>query len=46
MGFYKQGIEAKPDDKTLLVALLCNLAACNLELSECSYFRNTNLLLI
>ncbi|EKM80261.1 hypothetical protein AGABI1DRAFT_99870 [Agaricus bisporus var. burnettii JB137-S8] len=34
MGFYKQGIEAKPDDKTLLVVLLCNLAACNLELKN------------
>ena len=33
-GFYSQGIEAKPTDKTLLEALLCNRAACNLELSE------------
>lgn len=32
LGFYSQGIEAKPADKSLLEALLCNRAACNLEL--------------
>jgi len=32
MGFYTQGIDAKPDDQALLEALLCNRAACNLEL--------------
>jgi len=31
-GFYTQGIDAKPTDKVLLEALLCNRAACNLEL--------------
>lgn len=35
IGFYKQGIDAKPEDKSLLEALLCNTAACNLELSAC-----------
>ena len=34
LGFYSQGVDAKPEDKTLLEALLCNRAACNLELSE------------
>ncbi|KAF7794535.1 hypothetical protein EIP86_005669 [Pleurotus ostreatoroseus] len=34
LGFYSQGIEAKPTDKTLLEALLCNRAACNLELKN------------
>lgn len=33
IGFYKQAIDGKPEDKTLLEALLCNTAACNLELS-------------
>lgn len=32
LGFYSQGIETKPTDKSLLEALLCNRAACNLEL--------------
>lgn len=32
--FYTQGIDAKPTDQTLLDALLCNRAACNLELRE------------
>ena len=32
MNFYNQGIEAKPVDPKLLEALLCNRAACNLEL--------------
>ncbi|CDO68732.1 hypothetical protein BN946_scf184652.g59 [Trametes cinnabarina] len=30
--FYTQGIDAKPEDKSILEALLCNRAACNLEL--------------
>lgn len=33
-GFYTQGIDAKPTDKVLLEALLCNRAACNLELQN------------
>ncbi|TFK94731.1 40S ribosomal protein S7 [Polyporus arcularius HHB13444] len=32
LGFYTQGVDAKPEDKALLEALLCNRAACNLEL--------------
>jgi hypothetical protein len=31
--FYTQGIDAKPTDPSLLEALFCNRAACNLELS-------------
>ena len=38
LGFYKQGIDAKPKDKSILEALLCNTAACNLELSAYSFF--------
>ncbi|KAJ3539257.1 hypothetical protein NM688_g6393 [Phlebia brevispora] len=34
MGFYTQGIDAKPTDPTLHEALLCNRAACNLELKN------------
>ena len=34
LGFYTQGVEAKPTDPSLLEALFCNRAACNLELSE------------
>ena len=34
VGFYTQGIDAKPTDPVLIEALLCNRAACNLELSE------------
>ena len=34
LGFYKQGVDAKPEDKLLLEALLCNRAACNLELRQ------------
>ncbi|KAJ7056679.1 hypothetical protein C8F01DRAFT_992658 [Mycena amicta] len=34
MGFYTQGIEAKPADVPLQEALLCNRAACNLELKN------------
>jgi small subunit ribosomal protein S7e len=32
--FYTQGISVKPDDNAVLEALLCNRAACNLELRE------------
>ena len=34
MKFYTQGVDAKPEDPQLLEALLCNRAACNLELRE------------
>ncbi|KII95914.1 hypothetical protein PLICRDRAFT_87223 [Plicaturopsis crispa FD-325 SS-3] len=34
IGFYTQGIDAKPTDTSLLEALLCNRAACNLELKN------------
>ncbi|TBU33271.1 40S ribosomal protein S7 [Dichomitus squalens] len=34
LGFYTQGVDAKPTDKSLLEALLCNRAACNLELQN------------
>jgi hypothetical protein len=34
LGFYTQGIGAKPDDVQLREALLLNRAACNLELRE------------
>lgn len=33
LGFYTQGVDAKPTDVVLQEALLCNRAACNLELS-------------
>jgi len=33
LGFYTQGVDAGPTDVTLQEALLCNRAACNLELS-------------
>lgn len=33
LGFYTQGVDAKPTDVALEEALLCNRAACNLELS-------------
>ncbi|TCD64335.1 40S ribosomal protein [Steccherinum ochraceum] len=33
LGFYTQGIDANPEDQKLLEALLCNRAACNLELT-------------
>jgi hypothetical protein len=32
LGFYTQGMDAKPDDVQLKEALLLNRAACNLEL--------------
>ncbi|KAG1715955.1 hypothetical protein ID866_1179 [Astraeus odoratus] len=32
IGFYTQGLDAKPSESALLEALLCNRAACNLEL--------------
>ncbi|TFK73037.1 TPR-like protein [Pluteus cervinus] len=34
LGFYTQGIDAKPTDLTILEILLCNRAACNLELEN------------
>ncbi|CAA7259472.1 unnamed protein product [Cyclocybe aegerita] len=34
MGFYTQGIDAKPTDQAILQALLSNRAACNLELKN------------
>ncbi|KAL5487906.1 CNS1 [Sanghuangporus weigelae] len=34
LGFYNQGIDAKPEDPKLLELLLCNRAACNLELKN------------
>ncbi|KAF5393950.1 hypothetical protein D9757_000319 [Collybiopsis confluens] len=50
LGFYTQGIEAKPDTFSLLEALLCNRAACNLEfknygsvLRDCSKVLSQNL---
>lgn len=44
LGFYTQGIDAKPDDIQLKEALLLNRAACNLELrasllSQLDWFR-------
>lgn len=33
-GFYKQGIDVKPTDAKILIALLNNMAACNLELQN------------
>jgi tetratricopeptide (TPR) repeat protein len=34
LGFYTQGIEAKPDDRQLRLSLLLNRAACNLSLGN------------
>lgn len=34
VGFYTQGIDAKPTDDKILIALLSNRAACNLELQN------------
>ncbi|KAI0677475.1 40S ribosomal protein S7 [Trametes maxima] len=34
IGFYDQGVEAKPTDQIILEALYCNRAACNLELQN------------
>ena len=34
LGFYTQGIDAQPTDASIREALLCNRAACNLELRE------------
>jgi len=34
LGFYTQGLDAKPTDPVILEAILCNRAACNLELGE------------
>jgi len=38
LGFYTQGVDAKPDDVQLKEALLLNRAACNLELGPPHYF--------
>lgn len=50
LGFYTQGIDAKPTDPVLQEALFCNRAACNLELSEAEFYtaltRCTNELLV
>ncbi len=37
LGFYTQGVDAKPSDNSILEALLCNRAACNLELREAAF---------
>jgi hypothetical protein len=34
LGFYTQGVDAQPTDVVLQEALLCNRAACHLELGE------------
>ncbi|KDR83479.1 hypothetical protein GALMADRAFT_56660 [Galerina marginata CBS 339.88] len=34
IGFYSQGLDAKPTDLAIIEALLCNRAACNLELKN------------
>ncbi|TFK56162.1 TPR-like protein [Heliocybe sulcata] len=34
LGFYTQGLDAKPADPAIVEALLCNRAACNLELQN------------
>ncbi|PPR02467.1 hypothetical protein CVT24_002016 [Panaeolus cyanescens] len=34
VGFYTQGVDAKPTDAKIMEALLCNRAACNLELQN------------
>jgi hypothetical protein len=34
LNFYTQGVDAKPTDPVIQEALLCNRAACNLELSK------------
>lgn len=39
LNFYSQGIGAKPTDRALLEALLCNRAACNLDLRALVRFR-------
>ena len=38
LGFYSQGVDAKPDDAQLREALLLNRAACNLELRVSPFF--------
>ena len=35
LGFYTQGIDAKPTNQSLLETLLSNRAACNLQLGMC-----------
>lgn len=37
LNFYTQGVDAKPTDPVIQEALLCNRAACNLELSKASH---------
>jgi small subunit ribosomal protein S7e len=46
IGFYTQGIDAKPTDGALIQALLSNRAACNLELSKVYHHRLARLMLI
>jgi hypothetical protein len=46
LGFYSQGVDAKPDDVQLKEALLLNRAACNLELGMSHYFSTILLWLI
>ena len=41
LGFYTQGLDAKPTDPAILEAILCNRAACNLELGEYLAFYST-----
>ena len=38
LGFYTQGVDAQPTDVVLQEALLCNRAACHLELGEIFFF--------
>jgi hypothetical protein len=45
LGFYTQGLEVKPSDVKITTALLCNRAACNLELRECYELTGTLILL-
>ena len=44
-GFYTQGINAKPPNEELMEALLCNRAACNLQLRASSVFASNCLLI-
>lgn len=37
LGFYTQGVDAKPTTNSILEALLSNRAACNLELREAGF---------
>jgi hypothetical protein len=38
LGFYTQGIDVKPTDPAVREILLCNRAACNIELSKYRWF--------